>query len=166
MSDTPAERWLEDELYGQDFATGGIPRLFYASFPDCGTCTIGWTRQAHIDGAGVADVVAVCRTHERVLVIEIKRIADEGAVSQCLRYIGAILARNSHYACNGQQERQVRGAIVAFSFTTGCDFAAIAAGMQTARVLAQFLEHNAYPDTNRDDAVGRFLGAPKERVDF
>ena len=127
MSDTPSERWLEDRLVESDTS---IPDVFRAIFPCSDGCPTDWTRQFEIRAAGICDVIASC-AHHRFLIVELKCYADEGAVSQVCRYLGAYAAMFEAIHPEARGRNTYAAAIVAFKFSSGCLFAAKAAGIRT-----------------------------------
>lgn len=83
----------------------------------------GWRtyRQFAIPGAGVADLVIL--SHGRISVVEIKRnVIDEGAVAQCLRYMGAMDLLQQQGPTNFRG-MAVEGIVCAPRITDGAKFA-------------------------------------------
>ncbi len=127
-ADKPLESWLRDAIFDNpwDLLQEAFPEDFEAdSIPSI----IRW--KEFRTGAGRIDLLMAYPG--RVVVVELKReLIDEGAVAQCLRYVGAV--RTEFYLLGDHAGSKISGLVAAPKITDGGRFACIGGNVTYCRI--------------------------------
>jgi RecB family endonuclease NucS len=152
--DLPPESWLESTLLGSAANLSAVVNGVSSTIDVDFGLWKAWN-QNEIDGGGRCDILVVSEDRTTALVIEIKRLADENAISQVLRYVGYI----RHSAA-----LKVIPVVAACEFTQGYAAASSAAGVFSFKLtLAARIVYPAIsdePGLARLGRLGEFLAQP------